>query len=84
MAWFGYLYVALVSMFLVFFVWYGAMDRIGMVKTSQLQLVQPVITLLISIWLFGEVVPPSTWLFAAAIIGAVAWTQSVGRKTKAD
>lgn len=80
MAWFGFLYVALVSMFLVFFVWYGAMDRIGMVKTSQLQLVQPVITLLISIWLFGEVVPPSTWLFAAAIIGAVAWTQSVGRK----
>jgi drug/metabolite transporter (DMT)-like permease len=30
--------------------------------------------------LFGEVVPPSTWLFAALIIGAVAWTQSVGRK----
>ena len=83
-AWFGFLYVALVSMFLVFFVWYAAMDRIGMVKTSQLQLVQPIVTLVVSMILFGEVVPPSTWLFAALIIGAVAWTQSVGRKDSAN
>lgn len=83
-AWFGFLYVALVSMFLVFFVWYAAMDRIGMVKTSQLQLVQPIVTLVVSMLLFGEVVPPSTWLFAVLIIGAVAWTQSVGRKGSAN
>jgi drug/metabolite transporter (DMT)-like permease len=80
-AWFGFFYVALVSMFLVFFIWYAAMDRIGMVKTSQLQLVQPIVTLIVSMILFGEVVPPSTWMFAALIIGAVAWTQSVGRKS---
>ena len=79
-AWFGFLYVSLVSMFLVFFVWYAAMDRIGMVKTSQLQLVQPIITLVISIWLFGEVVAPSTWVFAVLIMAAVAWTQSIRRK----
>ncbi len=79
-AWFGFLYVALVSMFLVFFVWYAAMDRIGMVKTSQLQLVQPIITLVLSIWLFGEQVAPSTWVFALLIMGAVAWTQSIRRR----
>lgn len=80
-SWFGFLYVALISMFMVFFVWYAAMDRIGMVKTSQLQLVQPIVTLVVSILLFGEIVPPSTWAFAALIIGAVAWTQSVGQKS---
>jgi drug/metabolite transporter (DMT)-like permease len=80
-AWFGFLYVSLISMFLVFFVWYAAMDRIGMVKTSQLQLVQPIVTLIVSMILFAEVVPFSTWLFAALIIAAVAWTQSVGRKS---
>jgi drug/metabolite transporter (DMT)-like permease len=79
-AWFGFLYVALVSMFLVFFVWYAAMDRIGMVKTSQLQLAQPIVTLLISMWLFDEQVAPSTWVFALLIMGAVAWTQSIRRK----
>ena len=79
-AWFGFLYVALVSMFLVFFVWYAAMDRIGMVKTSQLQLVQPIITLVLSIWLFGEQVAPSTWVFAVLIMAAVAWTQSIRRR----
>jgi drug/metabolite transporter (DMT)-like permease len=79
-AWFGFLYVALVSMFLVFFVWYAAMDRIGMVKTSQLQLAQPIVTLLVSMWLFGEQVAPSTWVFALLIMGAVAWTQSIRRK----
>lgn len=79
-AWFGFLYVALVSMFLVFFVWYAAMDRIGMVKTSQLQLAQPIVTLILSIWLFGEQVAPSTWVFALLIMGAVAWTQSIRRR----
>jgi drug/metabolite transporter (DMT)-like permease len=79
-AWFGFMYVALVSMFLVFFVWYAAMDRIGMVKTSQLQLAQPIVTLLISMWLFDEQVAPSTWVFALLIMGAVAWTQSIRRK----
>ncbi len=79
-AWFGFLYVALVSMFLVFFVWYAAMDRIGMVKTSQLQLAQPIVTLLVSMWLFGEQVAPSTWVFALLIMGAVAWTQSIRRR----
>ena len=80
-AWFGFLYVALVSMFLVFFVWYAAMGRIGVAKTSQFQLAQPVATLVFSIWLLGEVVPPSTWLFAAVIIAAVAWSQNAGRKS---
>jgi drug/metabolite transporter (DMT)-like permease len=56
------------------------MDRIGMVKTSQLQLAQPIVTLLVSMWLFGEQVAPSTWVFALLIMGAVAWTQSIRRK----
>lgn len=80
-AWFGFLYVSLVSMFMVFLVWYAAMDRIGMARTSQFQLVQPVVTLLLGIWLLGEVVVPTTWIFAALIIAAVAWTQSAGRKS---
>jgi drug/metabolite transporter (DMT)-like permease len=81
-AWFGYLYVSFFSMFLGFFLWYAGMDRVGVAKTSQLQLAQPIFTLLWAIIFLAESVGPDTWVAAAAIVAAVGWTQRVNSRKK--
>lgn len=78
---FGYLFVSFISMFLAFFIWYAAMDRIGAVKTTVLQLAQPIMTLLWGIWLIGEKASLDTWIAALVIMVAVAYTQRARRKT---
>ena len=45
-------------MFLGFFAWYAGLARGGVAKIGQLQLAQPVLTLLWSALLLGEAVPP--------------------------
>lgn len=80
-AWFGFLFVAFMSMFLTFYIWYAAMDRIGAVKTTVLQLAQPIMTLLWGIWLIGEKASLDTWIAALVIMVAVAYTQRARRKT---
>lgn len=79
---FGYLFVSFVSMFLAFYIWYAAMARIGVVKTTVLQLVQPVLTLLWGIWLVGEKAKLDTWIAAFVIMIAVGYTQRAGRKSQ--
>lgn len=81
-AWFGYLYVSFFSMFLGFFLWYAGMDRVGVAKTSQLQLTQPIFTMGWAILLLGEVVGADTWLAAIAILASVAWTQRINSRKK--
>jgi drug/metabolite transporter (DMT)-like permease len=80
-AWFGFLFVAFMSMFLTFYIWYAAMDRIGAVKTTVLQLAQPIMTLLWGIWLIGEKASLDTWIAALVIMVAVGYTQRARRKT---
>ena len=80
-AWFGFFFVAFMSMFLTFYIWYAAMDRIGAVKTTVLQLAQPILTLLWGIWLIGEKASLDTWIAAVAIMIAVGYTQRARRKT---
>jgi drug/metabolite transporter (DMT)-like permease len=79
---FGYLYVSFFSMFLGFFLWYAGMERVGVAKTSQLQLAQPVFTLLWAIIFLAESVGPDTWVAAAAIVAAVGWTQRINSRKK--
>ena len=81
-AWFGYLYVSFFSMFLGFFLWYAGMDRVGVAKTSQLQLAQPIFTMFWAILLLAEVVSADTWIAAFAIVAAVAWTQRINARKK--
>jgi drug/metabolite transporter (DMT)-like permease len=78
-AWFGYLFVSFISMFLAFFVWYAAMDRIGAVKTTVLQLAQPILTLIWGIWLLGEKASLDSWIAALVIVIAVGYTQRARR-----
>lgn len=44
-AWFGFAYVSLISMFLAFFAWYRGLATGGVARISQLQLLQPFMTL---------------------------------------
>jgi drug/metabolite transporter (DMT)-like permease len=53
-AWLGFGYVSLVSMFLGFLAWYRALALGGVARLSQLQLLQPLLTLLWSAMLLGE------------------------------
>lgn len=66
-AWLGFGYVSTVSMFLGFFAWYRAMALAGVARVSQLQLLQPLLTLAWSALLLGEEVGRGT-LGAALLV----------------
>lgn len=70
-AWLGFLYLALVSQWLGFFAWYRGMALAGVVRTSQVQLLQVFFTLAAAWILLGESVIWSTWLFALWVVAAV-------------
>jgi drug/metabolite transporter (DMT)-like permease len=81
-AWFGFAYVSVVSMFLGFFAWYRGLAIGGVARVGQIQLIQPILTLLWSALLLGETVTPATVVAALAVLASVAFTQRtrVGRK----
>ena len=69
------LYLALVSMYLGFFAWYAGLHRAGVARASQVQLLQPLLTLVWSVLLLGETVGLPTILAAVAVLACVVWTQ---------
>jgi drug/metabolite transporter (DMT)-like permease len=70
-AWLAFGYVSAFSMFLGFFAWYRGLALGGVARVGQLQLAQPVLTLLWSALLLGEPLRPSFFLFAAAVSACV-------------
>jgi len=70
-AWGGFLYVSLFSMWLGFFAWYRGLALGGLVRVSQVQLVQPFLALLFAVPVLGERLDALTVLFALAVIGVV-------------
>jgi drug/metabolite transporter (DMT)-like permease len=76
--WAGFAYVSVVSMFLGFFAWYRGLALGGVARVGQVQLAQPVLTLLWSALLLGEAVTPATMLAAGVVLASVVLTQ-VGR-----
>lgn len=70
-AWLGFGYVALFSMWLGFFAWYRALALGGVVRVSQVQLLQPFLALLFAVPLLGEPLEPLTLAFALAVVGIV-------------
>lgn len=75
-AWLGFGYVALISQFLAFFAWYHGLALGGVARVSQLQLLQPFLTLLASAFLLHEQVTLLTILVALVVAVVVA----LGRK----
>ncbi|MBX3660427.1 MAG: DMT family transporter [Ramlibacter sp.] len=70
MSWLGFAYVALFSMWIGFFAWYRAL-ALGAVRVSQIQLVQPFLSLLFAVPLAGERLDTLTLVFALAVIATV-------------
>lgn len=67
--WLCFLYTAVFSMFLGFFAWYRGLAIGPMTTVSQVQLTQPVLTLVWSAVILGEVLTPDILIGGAVIIG---------------
>jgi drug/metabolite transporter (DMT)-like permease len=74
-AWLGFAYVSAISMFLGFFAWYRGLALGGVARIGQIQLAQPVLTLLWSVLLLGEHVTLAMLLAALAVLACVVATQ---------
>ena len=77
-AWGALVYVGLFSMWLGFFAWYGGLALGGIVRVSQVQLIQPFLALLFSVPVLGERLDPVTVGFALAVIGVVVVSRRMG------
>jgi drug/metabolite transporter (DMT)-like permease len=71
-AWAGFAYVAVISQFLGFFVWYRGLALGGIAAVGQTQLLQPFLTIFASAWLLAEPVTPATYISAGLVIVAIA------------
>ena len=71
-AWLGFAYVSLFSMWIGFFAWYRALALGGTLRVSQVQVVQPFLSMLLSVPLLGERLDGMTVVFAVAVL-AVVW-----------
>ncbi|MEU7161764.1 DMT family transporter [Streptomyces chrestomyceticus] len=71
----GLLWLALGSQFLGLVVWYRGMAAIGVSKASQLQLAQPLLTLVWSVLLLGEQLPLAAPVSAVAVLVCIVVTQ---------
>ncbi|MQS34574.1 DMT family transporter [Streptomyces katsurahamanus] len=71
----GLVWVAGVSTFFGLYVWYRGMAAIGIARASQLQLAQPLLTLLWSVALLGEELSPAAPIAAAGVLVCIAVTQ---------
>ena len=70
-AWLGFSYAALFSMWLGFFAWYRGLALGGLVRVSQVQLLQPFLALLFAVPVLGETLDLATVAFSLAVIGVV-------------
>jgi drug/metabolite transporter (DMT)-like permease len=70
-SWWGFAYVSVFSMWLGFFAWYRGLALGGAVRVSQVQLVQPFLSLLFAVPLMGEALEGVTLGFGVAVIATV-------------
>jgi drug/metabolite transporter (DMT)-like permease len=64
----GFAYVGTISTFVGFFAWYRGLAEAGVAKASQLQLLQPLLTIAWSVPVLGDRLDPIS-LFTALIVG---------------
>lgn len=70
-AWGGFLYVSVFSVWLGFFAWYRGLQLGGMLRVSQIQLLQPFLSMLLAVPLLGEPLEATTVAFALAVMATV-------------
>jgi len=71
-AWVGFAYVSLFSMWIGFFAWYRGLALGGTLRVSQVQVLQPFLSMLFAVPLLGETLDVMTLVFAAAVL-AIVW-----------
>jgi drug/metabolite transporter (DMT)-like permease len=67
----GFGYVSLFSMWLGFFAWYRGLALGGVLRVSQVQLLQPFLALLFAVPVLGERLEAATVVFSLAVVGVV-------------
>jgi drug/metabolite transporter (DMT)-like permease len=72
---FGFGYVSLFSAYLGFFAWYEGLARAGIARGGQIQLAQPLLTILWSGVVLGELIDGTTALAAVLVLICVVLTQ---------
>lgn len=77
LAWLGFAYVSVFSMWLGFFAWYRGMALGGAMRVSQVQLVQPFLSMLAAVPILGERMTLLSVVFCLAIIATVALSRKV-------
>ena len=70
-AWLGLLYVGVFSMWAGFFAWFRGLALGGALRVSQLQLLQPFISIAAAVPLLGEPLDALSLWFAAAVVATV-------------
>lgn len=70
-AWVGFGYVTVFSMWMGFFAWYRGLALGGTLRVSQVQLVQPFLSLMFAVPVLGEHLSGATLLFSLAVIATV-------------
>ncbi|MFJ1545487.1 DMT family transporter [Streptomyces sp. NPDC088246] len=80
----GLVWVAAGSTFIGLYVWYRGMAEIGVPRASQLQLAQPLLTLVWSFLLLGEEVSTAAPVAAIAVLVCIAATQRTGRARRPE
>lgn len=70
-SWLGFAYVATCSMWMGFFAWYRGMAWGGTLRVSQVQLLQPFVSILLAVPLLGEQLRPATLGFSVAVMACV-------------
>lgn len=78
--WMAFGYNGLFSVWLGFVFWYRGLTRGGMARVGQLQLLQPVFTLLLVVLFFREATGLQDWLAAAAVLVCVVLAQTFSRR----
>lgn len=71
-AWAGFAYVAIVSMFLGFFAWYAGLARGGIARVGQLQLIQLPLTALWGVVLLREQLTRATLIAGLIVVASAA------------
>ena len=71
-AWLGLLYSAVMAQWMGFFFWNAGLALGGIARVSQVQLVQPFVTVALATTVNREAVDLTTILFAAAVVATVA------------
>jgi drug/metabolite transporter (DMT)-like permease len=76
-AWAAFAYLAIISMWLGFFAWYRGLAMGGTLRVSQVQLLQPFLSMIFAVPLLGERLSPLSLGFCLAIIATVALSRKV-------